>query len=650
MDRGQRKGDVEGLASVGDGGQYICLGYKEPNDGAWGEWPMRQRWADMHDCRRQLKGFIAAHADHDIYWKVNGFTCENSVEDNAVAGWYLVADMDATDPRKVSPKPTMAWSTSAGRYQALLRVTGASRDQLRDLNERLLHQYELEEREGFSLTKFLRIPGSVNNKYGDGQQGSILWTDGPTYTADQLERMLPAVRNSRHHRHMRKSRHLANGRDRSGRHVTLPFDKDIRVQEVIDDFWDQLHLRWHGKEAKGPCPNCGEGDDRLHINPETELWGCRQCGGGGVGGLALVAFINGYAKRNAPAKKHGDDIDPDDIMAPMSMAQVTKKKPVYMTPFMVARGMVTMIGAHQGAGKSRLIRALSKIWLDGDTDIPMPEGVQWRPRPLIVLAFDVENSAEYLVKQQLEDQGCKNLHNYHQEERSFSIENEYDCNRVHEVMTRIGPDIVVFDVKNKFVMSDINHPNQSAAAGNWFKRLAGDYGCAVVLLEHLTKGARDSAVLKNQGNAGAGGDIHLQVWRMGDETIVVVVKHRLDTRAYGYAWAYTVEADGQTDKVVWQRFTTADPDELAAPQYDRMGGRMGEKENRDADAQKFVQSVIAEHGGCVSLDKLKERGAKHRPFIGPKRIRDAIKAIGADTSGGHRGQHQTVRMATGSHA
>ena len=99
----------------------------------------------------------------------------------------LWADLDTCPIEKVTPKPSVAWESSPGRYAALwfldkeypleeiLRACKGIAYEYADLGA---------DKGGWDATQVLRVPGSVNYKYGDGVPEATLG----------LENYLPPVR------------------------------------------------------------------------------------------------------------------------------------------------------------------------------------------------------------------------------------------------------------------------------------------------------------------------------------------------------------------------------------------------------------------------------------------------------------------------
>jgi hypothetical protein len=99
---------------------------------------------------------------------------------------WLHADLDEVDPRTLTLVPTLAWETSPGRYQALWRLTKpVSEDNFHKLNRALTYAVGAD-KGGWSITKYLRIPGTVNAKYPDKPTVKLLWAKKVQYTTKDV--------------------------------------------------------------------------------------------------------------------------------------------------------------------------------------------------------------------------------------------------------------------------------------------------------------------------------------------------------------------------------------------------------------------------------------------------------------------------------
>ena len=133
------------------------LSAKDWTTGEWSEYP-------------RLEGFSGQPpTDVDLYFCPNSFTESRRLRKNANGGRWLYADLDEVHPLNLpdgAPFPTLAWETSPGRYQAMwLLDRELTPRRIAQLNQRLTY-FTGADKGGWSLTKVLRVPGSISTKRG----------------------------------------------------------------------------------------------------------------------------------------------------------------------------------------------------------------------------------------------------------------------------------------------------------------------------------------------------------------------------------------------------------------------------------------------------------------------------------------------------
>lgn len=151
--------------------------------------------------RDKILAHMAAHHDHDLYWCPNLFETEERSGKNHTDEHALWADLDEVDPRDIEDpyKPTTAWETSPGRYQALWVINigdmqGASWPY--GENQQLTY-YLGADSAGWDSTQLLRIPGWTNHKidyvekYGKAPVGKLLWKNEKDYLPDDFTDLPP---------------------------------------------------------------------------------------------------------------------------------------------------------------------------------------------------------------------------------------------------------------------------------------------------------------------------------------------------------------------------------------------------------------------------------------------------------------------------
>ena len=168
----------------------------------------------------------------DYYFSALTFCGQQRTNTNFCGSKVLFADLDGSDPRDLPGylQPTIAWETSSASFQAVwfLRKEVGTYEDWASLNKRLTITTGAD-RGGWMGSKLLRIPGTINWKRTDPEQGEMLWENGPTYDREHLEKVLdplkPALRPT----------------ERTGVEK-LELDADFR-KELISQNWPQLSLK-----------------------------------------------------------------------------------------------------------------------------------------------------------------------------------------------------------------------------------------------------------------------------------------------------------------------------------------------------------------------------------------------------------------------
>ncbi len=103
----------------------------------------------------------------DTYFAPVLFKDSRRLKQNACGGVWLFADLDEVDPRSLGYlPPQVAWETSPGRFQALWRMADPLGPKAWERLNRSITYRTGADRGGWSLTKVLRVPGTVSTKHG----------------------------------------------------------------------------------------------------------------------------------------------------------------------------------------------------------------------------------------------------------------------------------------------------------------------------------------------------------------------------------------------------------------------------------------------------------------------------------------------------
>jgi len=153
--------------------------------------------------REEIVEHMLTHQNEDLYWCPVLFSAPHRQEQLAGEEYALWADLDEADPHRIEERwrPTVAWETSPGRYQALWLLKDPVEEDLygaaRATGENRLMTHMLgADPSGWDITQLLRVPGWVNHKPeysapGRVAQGVMLWSDGPRYRAVDFNDLPP---------------------------------------------------------------------------------------------------------------------------------------------------------------------------------------------------------------------------------------------------------------------------------------------------------------------------------------------------------------------------------------------------------------------------------------------------------------------------
>lgn len=154
------------------------------------------------------------------------------------------ADLDTAWPNKIEPRPTVAWRSSKGRYQALwLLGRSYSIKSVEAACRGIAYKYAEAgaDEGGWDVTQVLRLPGSLNNKYGEPQRVKLLWSEDYTYEINDFPaapvEQVPAVTSD-----------------------TFP-DPD-RIEQMLRPYWSRIPARAKELLLARSAP-VGERSDRL---------------------------------------------------------------------------------------------------------------------------------------------------------------------------------------------------------------------------------------------------------------------------------------------------------------------------------------------------------------------------------------------------
>jgi len=164
-------------------GKYIIVSAKEGT-----------RWREKVFTRpsEAIQWLTSLKKSTDLYWCPTKFNLPRRLKENSSKVKYLWADLDFIDPRKIKKqlRPTIAWESSPGRYQALWELDKIYEPKkVEEINRDLSYTVGAD-KSGWDLTQVLRVPGTYNNKYKEQPKVKLLWNKNNKYSIDNIKKHL----------------------------------------------------------------------------------------------------------------------------------------------------------------------------------------------------------------------------------------------------------------------------------------------------------------------------------------------------------------------------------------------------------------------------------------------------------------------------
>lgn len=163
---------------------YVSLPYKDVG-GTWHEAPLVP-WdgtslPDLPDIKANR------------YFCPVVFSKPKRNKDYALPTNILWADLDPIHPDQCRLKPSIAWESSPGRYQALwFLTTDVPPEDAAAMSKRIAYA-DGGDHSGWDLTQVLRIPGTKNYKYESAPDGKLLWARRSAYAVSEILAAYPPV-------------------------------------------------------------------------------------------------------------------------------------------------------------------------------------------------------------------------------------------------------------------------------------------------------------------------------------------------------------------------------------------------------------------------------------------------------------------------
>ncbi|HET7713631.1 MAG TPA: DNA-primase RepB domain-containing protein, partial [Patescibacteria group bacterium] len=135
----------------------------------------------------------------DVYFCPVVFSEPQRRKEYALPTNLLWADLDPVNPNDCRVRPSIAWESSPGRFQALWFLNReVDPDEAASLSKRIAYA-DGADTGGWDLTQVLRLPGTKNFKYPAAPTVKLLWAKRASYSPDEIKRKYPPVNGEAKH-------------------------------------------------------------------------------------------------------------------------------------------------------------------------------------------------------------------------------------------------------------------------------------------------------------------------------------------------------------------------------------------------------------------------------------------------------------------
>ena len=609
-------------------GKFFCISTKSESG----------KWKDNFFARDELgqvRQFLKDNAERDIYFCPHGFNRRARQKEEAVAPSMCWADLDFADPRKIKPKPTIAFESSPGRFVGLWLTDEPIPE---SLNRRLTYAVEADHG-GWDFTQVLRFPGTLNYKYDNRPRVRVMWDDGPTYTVKKLDKLLPkeeveegeATDESAADVYERYNRvippwcrrELMSGKAQPGKRSEMLWKIEHALLDAGLTKEETLVL----VKASPWNKFAGRHNEDAQLRRELDK----------VMGEHFAKFkptaLTGKEKlQEQRAEKKNlkrDEIKEGRRFLGINMDEVEEEELDWLWYPYLASGELTILEGDPGLGKSYMAQMIAGAIVDGRS-LPCAKPQGRKPVKGKVAYFDMENSAGTVTKRRLVDNEVKNLTWYYQEETPFSIDDEDALDEIYEALDELKPTLVVFDTLNTYIgKADTHKSAEVQQAFSHFRQIAKDFNCAVLVLRHLTKSkGGDKAIYRGQGSIAFTGlaRVVMTVGQMPEDPDVrVMAVTKINVTKPPKALCFTIEElPKERSRFIWGEFVNLSSDDILSVSSSKM--KNGNAGDDVEEAKAFLKDVLED--GPEDLAKLKRMAEKRS--ISAKVLARAGEAIGID--------------------
>lgn len=135
----------------------------------------------------------------DVYFCPVVFSEPKRKKEFAQSTNVLWADLDPVHPESCRVRPSIAWESSPGRYQALWFLTSEiTAEDAAGMSKRIAYA-DGADKGGWDVTQVLRLPGTKNYKYPSTPDVHLLWAKRVAYSVDEILAAYPPVNGKHEH-------------------------------------------------------------------------------------------------------------------------------------------------------------------------------------------------------------------------------------------------------------------------------------------------------------------------------------------------------------------------------------------------------------------------------------------------------------------
>lgn len=459
-------------------------------------WKRGSKWGDefFKSLKAMEKWINSLDDKRDLYFCTTPLSAPKRVKGNVLGSMYLWQDLDEVDPRKITPKPSIAWESSPDRYQALWKLDKIYEPEEIEYINKALAQKVHADHGSWILTKVLRIPNTHNYKYKEAPLGKLLWNKKKrTYTMEELTHFTEPETTS-------PTEILGKYTSRiSEKAYNLLTAREVSAGSRSDTLWYLEH-----ELAKAGVPL-----DEIYVLIKNSAWNKFKGRADEEERLtneisrAFEDEIIGGRKEEEQQQYHKPDfgkltIQPDtDLMSDMSLYPgwliknfwtrkshgIVAGEPKSFKSTLVMDMMVSVASGKPFLGQFEVVDkgAVLMIQNENASWIMKDRLSKIRAHKGLTGSVEVLGNSKYTVNFPPE------LPMYYINQQGFSLSNKDHRQMLEEMLVEIKPKLVVMDPLYLMFDGDINSAKELNPALSWLLYIKEKYEFSLILVHHWGK-------------------------------------------------------------------------------------------------------------------------------------------------------------------